>query len=71
MKKTFDCVAMKHEMQERINRETEGMSLAERDEHIRRGAEEFRRQIAERTNKPSLGEYLDTLKEAAAKNGTR
>lgn len=69
MKKTFDCVAMKHELQERINRETEGMSLAERDEHIRRGAEEFRRQIAARPNKPSLGDYLASLREAAAKNG--
>lgn len=69
MKKTFDCVAMKHEMQERTNLETESMSLAERDEYIRRGAEEFRRQIAARTNKPNLGEFLDSLEEAASKNG--
>jgi hypothetical protein len=41
--KTFDCVQMKHDIQERIARETEGMTTAEFQEWSRRRAEQFRR----------------------------
>ena len=41
--KTFDAVEMKQEIQERIARETEGMTREEYWRYIRRGAEEFRR----------------------------
>jgi hypothetical protein len=30
MKKTFDCLKMKHDIQEQLHKETEGMSLDER-----------------------------------------
>ena len=46
MKKTFDCVEMKREIQERIDRETQGMSVEERVEHTRLASERFRAEIA-------------------------
>lgn len=46
--KKFDAVDMKRQIQERIARETEGMSREEYWEYIRRGAEEFRRSRQQR-----------------------
>lgn len=66
--KTFDCVKMKHEIQAKIFEETKDMTPDQLREYFKHGAEEFRQQIAARTDKPSLGEFLDSLKEAAAKN---
>ena len=44
--KSFDCVRMKHDIQEQIARETEGMTTAQFVEHAKRGAEAFHRQHA-------------------------
>ena len=38
----FDCVKMKHEIQAKIYEKTRHMTLDERLEYYRRGAEEFR-----------------------------
>ena len=58
MKKTFDCVEMKRQAQDRINRETEGMTVEERVEHTRRAAERFRAEIA---RMPGAGKGLADL----------
>lgn len=44
--KTFDCVQMKREIQERFNEVTRGMTPAQRDEIIRRRAAEFHEKAA-------------------------
>ncbi len=46
--KTFDCVAMKHEIQERIAQRTQGMTPAQLMEFTRREAEAFRAESAAR-----------------------
>ena len=58
MKKTFDAVEMKRQAQERIERETQGMTVEERIEHTRRAAERFR---AEMARMPGAGKGLDEL----------
>ncbi len=35
MKKTFDCVQMKHEIQERLRQEFAGLTWAERNRRVR------------------------------------
>ena len=42
MKKTFDCIEMKRKAQNRIYRETEGLSREEELEYFHRAAAEFR-----------------------------
>ena len=46
MKKTVDCVEMKHRAQERLREELAGKSREEEIAFFRRGAEEFERRIA-------------------------
>lgn len=41
--KTFDCVQMKRDIQDRIARETDGMTPEQRLDYFRRGAEQFAR----------------------------
>ena len=41
----FDALQMKQELQERVQRETEGMTTEEWIAHIRQGAKEFRAEI--------------------------
>ncbi len=45
MKKDFDCVEMKRSAQERIYRETQGLSRQEELEYFHRAAKEFREEI--------------------------
>ncbi len=44
----FSALKMKQELQDRIYRETEGMTDEEVREYIRKGAEEFRKDIERR-----------------------
>jgi len=59
--KTFDCVQMKRSIQERINRETAGMSSQERDEFIRQKAEAFLRELASRPGKEGFASIADSM----------
>lgn len=45
MKKDFDCVEMKHKIQEKIYEEIKDMSIEEEIEYFRKGAEEFRAEM--------------------------
>lgn len=42
--KSFDCVQMKHDIQEQIAHETEGMTTAQLMEYMKHGAAEFHRE---------------------------
>lgn len=69
MKKTFDCVAMKHEIHARIYEETKLMTTTELTEYYRRGAEAFRAEAASRP-KQSLAELLAELDRKQEKGET-
>jgi histidinol dehydrogenase len=46
-KKDFDCVEMKHKIQEQIYEETKDLSDEELIEYFRKGAERFQREVDE------------------------
>ncbi len=55
----FSCLKMKQELQERVDRETEGMTDMEILEHTRKGSEAFRaEQKQRRAEKVELKELV-------------
>ena len=69
--KTFDAVRMKHEIQEKIASETEGFTMTELVEYMRRGAEQFRRENPPTSEPGGLEALFARLdrEQAAAGNG--
>ena len=63
----FDCVAMKHRAQERIHRETEGMSDDELIEYFNRAGRAFR----ETGKIPSVEAESMVLREEPPSSGTK
>jgi hypothetical protein len=68
--KRFDCVRMKRDAQEQINRETEGMTPADRVRYFREAAERYRVDSKSKNSKgdfKALFERLEVERERRAK----
>jgi len=46
--KPFDCVRLMRELRDQIDRDVQDMTAEQRDEYIRRGAEQFWNRLAEK-----------------------
>lgn len=67
--KTFDCVAMKRSIQERLNRETAGMTPKQRDAFVTQRAIEFLRRIAAQPGKGAFTPLFEALEIEREKKG--
>ena len=52
--KPFDCVRLMRELRDQIDRDVQNMTPEQRDEYIRRGAEQFWAQLAERQQRAGV-----------------
>ena len=67
--KTFDCVRMKREIQERFNQETQGLSRAKRDELIKLRAAEFDQQLQNSSGNGNFKALFQALEHEQERRG--
>lgn len=67
--KTFDCVRMKREIQQRFNDDTRALSQAERDELMKQRAAAFRKSIEASPGKGNFKALFEALEREQERRG--